>query len=313
MATVVSISRAEFLQYDRRMKKLLPFLALSFLVCLGAPARAADVNAELAHRVAFGSANDVAILLDHGADANQVTDAGMTLATTAAMRADGQALPIIEKLVAAGADLNKGGPAEQYPVIVAARSNNFELMKFLVDHNVDFAKTDRNGATADSIAEYNNNQEILGLLSELKAKKEAEQAARRSPERQAEFYNKLVFEYCALQYLSYYVKSGQDKLSAEEGQIILSEENGKVRDILTTMGQDFGMGSDQFEAMRMDVQGKVAKELDVMISNRNRKSHNVGKPSDMNERCNRIGKKWLTTAGAQSGSPAGATPAVMPQ
>ncbi len=294
--------------------RFLSFLLLPFiLVLLSAPARAADMADELAHRVAFGSAADVEILLGQGIDANTVTSAGTPLTAVAAGRSDGEALPILKKLADAGADLSAGGSAEDFPLIIAVRNNNYEMVKFLAERNVNFNVTDRNGATPKQIAEYYNNQDILGLIADMEAKKQAELEARRAPERFTEFYNKLVFEYCASQYISYYVKSKQDKLSEEESQIILSEQNTKVRDIILVLAQDFNADINQFEAMRQDVQDKIFKELDVMISNRNRKMRGVGKPKDMNERCTRIGKKWLAAGDkAAEGSPSSPSSNMLP-
>lgn len=271
---------------------LLPFIFFSL------PAPAADLDSELAYRVAYGSAKDVEILLGQGASANAIAKSGLPLVSVAAMRADGESVPVIEKLVAAGADLNAGADAGQPPIIIAARNNNYDLVKYLISQNVDTSVTDRSGSTAKTIAEYNSNNDILVLLQEQDAKREQELAELRSPERYTKLFNQLVFEYCASQYLSYYVKSKQDKLSPEESDILLSEQNGKVSDIHTALYKDFNVDVTVYTQMREDVQGRIFDELEQLISNRNRKINGVGKPSDMKKRCNRISEKWLNSSAA---------------
>lgn len=95
-----------------------------------------------------------------------------TALTLACNRQDkNQALQIALILIVKGAKVDGTGPSggeeTKYPLIIAAKRNNVELVKALVEKGVNKAVTENSGATAASIATDSGFSEITELLKSI--------------------------------------------------------------------------------------------------------------------------------------------------
>ncbi len=274
------------------------FLCLS-TVLLGtaypepAAAEKLDPQKELAYRVRFGGPSDVEYLIGKGADPNGVNEYGVPLVSVAAARTDGQAVPILERLVEGGADLNQGGPSRQYPIILAARNGDIELTEYLLDEAVDTNVHDKNGITPAEIARYNGHDEVAALLAELEIKHAEALEKMTSPERYRELMHALAFEYCATQYTHYYFKSGQDTFSEDYMQSKKDIHLGKISTISNDLYQIFQVKLEDMYKIRDYAFKKIYDQMEELISNRNRRKHGIGKPEDLEKRCTTIADEWM--------------------
>ncbi len=290
--------------------RILPVFAIfcTLLVCWLCLAPAADArqagfdpNKEMPYRVAYGNAGDVALLLKKGANANGVNEVGWPLVSVAAARSDNQTIPILENLVSNGADLNKGGPSNQYPIIIAARTGNAELMRFLLDHNVRLDVTDTNGATALQIAVHNNERNVVEILEELRKRKEAEEREKRSPENFRRLLQDFGLNQCALHYYGYIYHSGQEKkMTKEEMKAELEAYQGKAMDAFKELQALFHIQPEIFSQVSKYMESSLNSQFNYLISNRNRKKHGIGTKKDINERC---GKLIAESLGQQQAHP----------
>lgn len=250
---------------------------------------------ELLYKVRFGQAADVQLLLSKGADANQLNEVGMPLVSVAASRRDGQAVPILRALVAAKADIDQGGASRQYPIVLAARAGDKELMKFLLDEAyADFNVRDMNGQSPREIASYYGFSEIAEMIDAINDARASALKDMYSPERREQLVHDAIFHYCATSYLYFYFSTKQDPISAEEQQEMLELHKGQVTVAVNDLGQIFQINGQTIMPLGQEAGKRVAGQLEALISNRNRRKYGVGTPEDLEKRCEAITQDIVT-------------------
>jgi Ankyrin repeats (3 copies) len=260
------------------------------------PAWSVTLNEELAYRVRFSRADDVTLLLNKGANPNAINDTGLPMVSVATSRTDDDAIPVLRALIAKGADMNKGGMNNQYPVVIAARENNTKLMRFLIDEaKVDYAVKDLNGMLPLEIAEYYGNAESADMIRGLTEAKLAEERARKSPERRDALIQKLAFKTCEQQYMYYYYISKQNKHSKETVAREVTRHRQEALDIMLELYQTFEVPVELAAAMKKHIEPLVTAELDAMVSNRQRRHVGIGGKADLDKRCGRLRDEWYAS------------------
>jgi ankyrin repeat protein len=118
----------------------------------------------------------VKLLLDKGADVQLKTEEGITAFTNSIIGVlrGSVTTEVAELLLEKGANVDeapdKGGAAGYTCLMMAARNNNPDLVKFLASKGANLNIAAQDGATALSLAEKEDNQEMVKLLKDLGAK-----------------------------------------------------------------------------------------------------------------------------------------------
>ena len=270
------------------------FLLVIILLFTANELHALSKSDELAYRVRFSSPNDVALLLDKGANPNDVNEVGLPLVSVAASRKDNDAVPVLRTLIDAGADVNAGGRNNQYPIIIAARENNLLMVRYLLyNTDVDVTVRDLNGLLPAEIAEYYGSEKVLGLINHITEKRIKEEQERTGPERRNRLITNLAHYFCEHQYIYYYHKSGQSRLPEDDIKRIMetSQKNGQAQ--MRELYETFGFPYERAQEMKAAIGAPLAEELDAMISNRQRAKSGVGTEKDMKKRCAPHVNLWL--------------------
>ncbi|MGE0754646.1 MAG: ankyrin repeat domain-containing protein [Alphaproteobacteria bacterium] len=135
------------------MKKLLYVL---LPLVLAGPLQAAEsgksLQDEVIYRVHLGRAQDVELLLTKEVSPHITNSEGIPLLALAASRGDAQSIPVMETLLAAGADINGKDSVGRTALFHAARVNNKESVLFLMEKGIDYYSVDNNGDIARTIA-----------------------------------------------------------------------------------------------------------------------------------------------------------------
>lgn len=267
----------------------LAFLLFALLLG-GQPVRAASIyDKELPYKVRFGQATDVEILLEKGADPNQMNESGMPLVAVAASRTDGLAVPILRALIKAKANVNDGGFSKQYPIIIAARRGDAELMSFLLNEAyADFNVQDPNGAFPRDIAEHNGYLDLVAMIDAIQDERAKTLQDMYSPERRNQLIRELLFSSCGHNYMHYYFSTKQDDIPKEKQAEALELYKGRMVAALNDLQQIFQMDQTALLSLATDASKRIFNELEALISNRNRRKHGVGKPEDLEKRCGLI-------------------------
>ncbi len=285
----------------RALPPLFLVLALFLLLPSYASAKMLDVQDELSYRVEFGGPADVKMLLDKGGNPNGVNELGWPLVSVAARRTDGLSVEVVDMLVKAGADINQGGPSRQFPIIIAARNGDSKLARYLLEQGADSGVRDRNGVEPVEIAKYYGHNNVYDILEELALKRAEADQKRRSPERLDELRGELVKYSCASQYMSYYFKSGMESSKFSQDDIT-DEMNARHTEMISAINdlyQIFKVDMDQIDDMRSYGADAIYKELEAMISPRNRRRLGVGTEKDRNKRCQKIADTWMEQEAAK--------------
>lgn len=143
------------------------------LIKYGAKINAPNGNGSTALHVAsqYGHCKIIELLLFHGADINALFDKKYTPLSLACIY---NCIPSIKILILHGADINHRNihghtplfHAIEYtnPLIVRGATNNIDVVKFLVDSNVDLYITDNNGIDPSYMAVKLGHSEIVDVL-----------------------------------------------------------------------------------------------------------------------------------------------------
>jgi Ankyrin repeats (3 copies) len=273
------------------------FFRLIVLLCLAIatlPAHAITLSEELAYRVRFSRADDVDLLLRKGADPDSTNEVGLPMVSVATSRTDADAIPVLKTLMKHGADMNRGGVNNQYPVIIAARENNTTLMRFLIEEaKVDYTVKDLNGMLPLEIAEYYGNDASADMIRALTEEKLAAERERKSPERRDALIKKLAYGTCEQAYMYYYYMSKQDKHPKEKIASEITRYRQAVKDDIDELYVVFGVPVELALSMQKAITPPLTAELNAMISNRQRRHVGVGTQKDLNARCDRLAGAWL--------------------
>lgn len=250
-----------------------------------------DIQQELIYRTTFGRADDIRILLKKGADANTRNEQGWPVLAIAADRTDDEALKLVQAFIEGGANPNLADDTKNYPIINAIRNGQTEIVAYLLQSGADFhIKDSRNRALID-VAHSTNHKQIIALIQKAIDDEQARFAHERSPERLRLLSEEYALSNCAYQYYSYYKLSGQDPLKAA----LIQQEIDKYREnIASTSGQMVALfpwvKTEYYKHLSEPPIKAIFKELDEMISNRNRRAKGVGTEQDMNRRCGKLVK-----------------------
>ncbi len=272
-------------------------LFVIFTVASLTPAYAGKgLDEELVYEATLGDAAQVEKLLRKGANPNATSPEGWTALAIAANRIDDEAMPIVKLLVEEGANVN-GGLRGYQPVVNAARNSQVEIATYLLQYGADPRSTDHNGRDLMWISHHVRAPELQKIIEEVyEVEKEKEKSFHTE-----EYLKSLVEEYsyalCEAKYWAFYVASSQDsrmskvKLKTHISQRI-NDANHTAR-LITMYFPDIGTAG--FVKVGKESQRRVQKQLEDLVSNRNRKKLGVGTRKDMDKRCSRISHLWNVT------------------
>lgn len=257
------------------------------LISWGAAAADASLDKELLYRLRFSNAEDVQLLLDHGANPNATTEDGVPALTAAFERTDNKILDVVKMLIAKGANVNAGGGAGRPPLIEAVKTGDFAMVKYLVEQ----AKADihvRDAEQYDPLTrarEFSRNDMAAYLGGIIAAEKPLKP---NTPEFKAKQTRLLAASTCARQYYSFYYKSKQDPIPEATQKAALNKLEKEMREAAGDLMQIFKIEGDVIQTFQERIARGIGGELNDLISNRNRRAKGVGKEEDMKKRCEKI-------------------------
>lgn len=246
-------------------------------------------DSNLIYQANFGSSAKVAALLKAGANPNATGDDKWPALSLAVLRSDDESLPIIKLLVEGGADINIRDANGETPLMNAITVNNAEMVRYMLENGSDFNATSAGGRNVLSFAMHYGNDEISGMVKEAMS---AEQARIREGSSASYMYRILdeyVYNHCAVQYIAYNNATGL--YTAEQAAHVNTMKEdmyNKLGSVQIELQHNFRLDEKDFTYIATNVQKMIFQQLEALISNRNRLSHNVGKDADMKKRCDAV-------------------------
>jgi hypothetical protein len=268
------------------------YYLIALFVGFAAPissASASSLNESLIYHSYFSTAAEVKSLLDKGADPNSKDKHGWTALAIASDRADPQATPIAEALIAKGADINAAVDRNS-PIINAISNKNASLVRVLLLYKVNLKVADSKGNSPMALAKKMQQADIIYYLDK-KAFEEAQLSAYLfSTEHYQQITSKFIMANCQYQYWSFYLKSEQDENMDKVAITERIQQNAKVISAMNAEGSRyFALYRDgKMNQVAADARNVIFQQLNAYLSNRNRRENGVGKESDMLERCGKL-------------------------
>jgi len=119
---------------------------------------------EIVYRVNLGRNDDVKFLLNKGVSPDFKDDKGTPIIALAATRHDEEGMKILQTLADAGADINAKDGSGQSALFYAAKKGNEEVVKFLLEHKINYYSVDSNGDIARTIAYREGYSNIVKIM-----------------------------------------------------------------------------------------------------------------------------------------------------
>ncbi|MBN8530354.1 MAG: ankyrin repeat domain-containing protein [Alphaproteobacteria bacterium] len=271
---------------------LLVLFAASHALALE-PTQRREVDDALIYRSAVGRADDIKILLERGANPDTRNDENIPVIAIAAERWDNEAAGIVIALVEKGAEFAYADEPKFNPLIIATRLGNTDIVKYLLGKGANYYVRDERGRPLVDIATQAKREEARALIQAAINADLERKRAERSLDNLNKFVKQFSYDNCAVQYLRYYLSSEQESIAdpatynARIQTLMndIAQTNGKLREIFNIRVED----SKKVSTRSIDY---IFKELEDMVSNRNRRAQGFGKEEDLAKRCNKIANRW---------------------
>ena len=155
--------------YKGNMSTVLRIFFVLFLFSLSHSAVAQGMSkeqlaSEVVYRVNLGRADDVKLLLDQGASADQTDDNGVPILALASSRTDEEGASVMGVLLKAGANVNLQDPQGKTALFYAAKKGNATAVKLLLDNKINYYAIDNRGDIARTVAFREGHNHIVDTL-----------------------------------------------------------------------------------------------------------------------------------------------------
>lgn len=251
-----------------------------------------EVNEELIYRALFGQVADVRLLLQSGADPNIKNEKGWPVLSIAIYRSDAEALPIVQALLNAGANITAFDPHGELPLTRAILLKNTDIAKILLNYGATLYQRNRDGRTAWELAYSTPDFEVAEHMDHLlRAHMLAERMAQ-SPELLNETMRRFAFQVCAVQYTVYYLDSRMPKPEKEKWEHYLKAQEKSLGQTLQDLGKFDGFSSELAQLVTDETQKQIFANLDDYYNDRLRRQAGVGTEGDLLKRCLSVANGW---------------------
>jgi len=267
-----------------------PFIVLLLLaVASGISAWARSVDDDLIYRINFGSAEDIRLLLQDGANPNAKSTQNETALDVAMERNDAEGARMAIALIEKGADIDAADKNGNVPLVIAIRTKEPSVVKTLLAKGADYHIQTTEGLPLIEYAKRYGDPESTAAIQALLDKESAFEASLRTPERFKEIIRQYALDSCTYQYWSYFLSSRQDPTRDDEvGKKIASIK--KSLTYLVTQIQKYytATSTEALQKISAAAVQQIYNIMDSMISNRNRAESGIGKEDDVKRRCEEI-------------------------
>jgi ankyrin repeat protein len=274
------------------MMRFLPVII--FLLLAPAPQATAQSPAhtlddDMLYRINFGSAEDVRVLLEKGANPNARNKQGETPLEIAIERNDSESSGIAMALIEKGADIDARDKNGNPPIIDAIRYKQFRVVKELLSRGVDFHTKSSDGIALIDYAKVDGDPETVKMIQDLIDKENAYAASLRDPNRFKDIVQIYTMDSCLYQYWSYFYSSRQAPEKDIETKKKIDGVKKAITDLITQIQQYYSSASTTalHNASSRAVQ-TIYEILNRMVSNRNRAENGVGTEEDAKTRCGKV-------------------------
>jgi hypothetical protein len=267
------------------MRYVLALFILLFALPLQAQ-KSYTLDEDLIYRINFGSDDDIRVLLEKGANPNAKTPEGVPAIFIAISRNDAEALLMAKSLLAKGANPNAVDNNGNYPIVMAIRNNQADTVNALMAAGANPHIKTTNGVPLLTLANETHNSKIITPIKEIFDKEEAYATSLRTPERFKEIIRLYGFHSCSYQYWNYVLSSRQAPEKSTETQAKIDTSKTTLAQLLEQIQHYYPTTkAEDLQAISNESAQTAYDQLDVMISNRNRAEHGVGKEEDVKQRC----------------------------
>lgn len=252
---------------------------------------AEDLKYEIIARSAFGRVDDVAYLLEKGANANTFNDADQPLTVIAARRKDPEGVKIMKLLVENGADFNVREPNGDNALIAAIKSGSPETVEYLISLLPAMRSVDARNKTLTELAAERDDTKIIELV-----KNATEDEDKRIKIFQSDKnFRKLVTDYaantCGQAYLQFYLRFDDTRDFPDEHYIDrIAIHKSKGDEALSRLSYFFSLSSYEHKDIAYKAAKSIIGELQDYPREFERVLDNIGTEKDVENRCRKIGE-----------------------
>lgn len=248
-----------------------------------------ELSRQLVYRTAFGSADDVKILLEQNADANAKNDIGRSAIIIAAARNHPDSVKIINMLAERGADPSKTDSSGENAFTAAIESGTPESVEYLLQWKPKYTMQNGYGDDLTTLAQRRGKPAIIDSVQKLKQTQIDERVYHTSSRYRQKLFHDFAFKSCAEEYLIfYYSNEHEGKPSAEKYEEIMFRLAKEIQGVLAELKEYFDLSRSELGRMEQASRKSISYELVNMGSSNYRVRAGVGTNADLQKRCEKI-------------------------
>jgi len=269
--------------------RFLAFLLFLFLAPAVFAAGGYTLDEDLLYRINFGSAEDIRLLLEKGANPNAHSRQGESALIMAIDRNDAETLAMVKVLVDKGASIETPDRSGSAPIINAAKYGQIEVVKILLAQGADFNVKSPNGTPLVEIARLNGKPELVRAIQEAVDKETAYAESLRSPERFKEIVKLYALDSCVYQYWNFFLTSRQAPERDDETKKKIEQVKHSLYLLIKQIQKYYtSTSTEALQKVSSSAVQEIYDMLQAMISNQNRAENGVGRDEDAKNRCEKI-------------------------
>jgi hypothetical protein len=289
---IKGIYTLDFLQYISLMHKI---IIISFLFIAGffAPANSLDIvsdlDGQLVYRVATGSAADVEILLNQGANPNAKNSLYRPVVIIGAARDNEDSAEIVKLLVEKGANLETKDEEGETAYTAAIQYGTIETINLLLQLKPSYKMTNASGLNLYELAKERRSADIMALLETLKTQEDLEWVRLTSRKNRQSLVKDFSYKICIEEYMVFYYSNDRmEETDMDAYDNKMTKLAMDINDIVAKLKKYFGLTRLDLGKVEEKTRKEISNQLAEMGSTGFRKRSGVGTDADLKRRCGRI-------------------------
>jgi len=269
------------------MHKIIIFFLAFFLI--GNFANANNIDDQLIYRASSGSAVDVKILLEQGADPNAKNSINRPVLIIAAARNHPDSAKIVRDLVEKGANFSAVDTLGENAFTAAIASGTLETVEYLLTLKPSYKIKNGLGEDLPAIAKKRQDTEIYALVDKLKKAEVQDWTQKTSGSSRQKLFKDFAFKSCVEEYLIfYYSNDAEPEFNPDIYDQKMLKIANDINATLADLKKYFSLTRAELNRVEALSRKSISTQLAEMGSSNYRLRAGVGTDADLQKRCGKI-------------------------
>lgn len=262
---------------------------LSFSYSANAADIASDLDTQLVYRTAFGSAEDVKILLEKGSNPNAKNSIERPAIVIAASRNHPDSMKIVQYLAEKGADPAIFDKQGDNAFTAAIATGTIDTVTYLLQWKPSYKMKNGYGDNLYDLAQQRQSPEITAMLDKIKNDENDEWTRLTSGQNRQKLIKEFALKSCTEEYvIFYYSNEHEENPDPDMYEQKMTKIAKEIVVVLDDLKKYFGLTRGELAGIEEYSRKAISNQLDEMGSSNYRVRAGVGTDADLQKRCGKI-------------------------